>query len=69
MDPWITVGVQEDLNASALAIVHSGATHANDILLISEFDSPEMAFAKREIIEILNQWVGPPAAPVGYNKS
>lgn len=57
LDPWRTIGVQEDLNDSSPAIVIAGASQAQDLSALSENDSQELQDAKLRIKAQIQYWI------------
>lgn len=57
LDPWRPMGIQEDLNENAPAVVIPLASHCADFGSISDSDSPEMRAAKERILELIKQWI------------
>lgn len=57
VDPWRSLGVMEDLNDDALAIVIEGASQANDLGPVHDYDSPALVVAKEEIQQIVREWL------------
>lgn len=56
-DPWRYLGIQEELNEESPVIVIEGASHANDVLSISERDSDALRAAKERVSDILSEWI------------
>lgn len=57
LDPWRSLGVQEDLNENAPAIFIQNASQANDLAASNERDSEPLREAKLRIKELLHLWI------------
>lgn len=57
VDPWRTMGIQQDLNPSSPADIIPGASHCNDLSSISENDSSIMLAVKRRIRRLFANWL------------
>ncbi len=56
-DPWRSVGRQTSLNPSSPFILIRGGSQGNDLGPITDEDSDALLAAKRNIMEIITQWV------------
>jgi len=57
LDPWRSLGIQNNLNPSSPAIVVRGASQGNDLAPITDDDSPQLVAAKQIVWDTIIQWV------------
>lgn len=57
VDPWHALGILEDLNPLAPAILINGTSHCADLNSIKETDPPELAAAKRRVQDLVTDWL------------
>lgn len=57
LDPWRSIGRQTQLNPSSPAIIIRGGSQGNDLGPITDDDSPQLAEAKRSIMETITRWI------------
>lgn len=57
LDPWRSLGVQEDLNDDAVALLINDASQGNDLGPISEDDSQELLAVKLRIKYLIRYWI------------
>jgi len=58
VDPWHAMGVLEDLNEDAPAIVVTGTSHCADMYPDDPSDPEEMLEARKKIGELVAKWIG-----------
>ncbi|GJQ77978.1 hypothetical protein Trydic_g2339 [Trypoxylus dichotomus] len=57
VDPWHALGIVEDLNPLAPAILINGSSHCADLHSIKDTDLPQLAAAKRRVQELVAEWL------------
>ncbi|GJQ77977.1 hypothetical protein Trydic_g2338 [Trypoxylus dichotomus] len=57
VDPWHALGILEDLNPLAPAILINGTSHCADLSSIRDTDPPQLAAAKRRVQELVAEWL------------
>merc|ERR1712150_69996 len=66
LDPWHPLGITSDLNEASPAIFIPGASHGEDMLHSDPSDSKEMRDAKKQIGELMSQWVNKSQSPLHF---
>lgn len=69
VDPWRTMGIQQDLNPSSPADIIPDASHCNDLLSISEIDSAPMLAVKRRVRDLFAEWLGVWFSQIGTKRT
>ncbi|GJQ77976.1 hypothetical protein Trydic_g2337 [Trypoxylus dichotomus] len=57
LDPWMSIGVQSDINEEAPVIIVPDAAHCADLGSISAYDTEEMRAAKTRIMALIREWI------------
>ncbi|KAK9693693.1 Serine carboxypeptidase S28 [Popillia japonica] len=57
VDPWHALGILEDLNPLAPAILINGTSHCADLSSIRDTDPPQLIAAKIRIQQLVSEWL------------